>query len=382
MEASHFGASPRILLQGAEPRGSALVRHYLSGRLLRIGWENGILKSVEPCETDSAACSLSIAPGLFDLQVNGYAGVDFQRAEAYSEEALLHAVHALRSDGCPRFLLTLITADWIGLLDHLGRIRTLVTRNPELRAAVAGWHIEGPFISSEPGYVGAHDTRFTCDPAPERIRELKTVTAGDAVLLSLAPERNGAEAAIREARECGFKVSFGHTNASSAELRKGLEAGAEGFTHLGNGCPSTLARRDNILWRALHEPDMTFGIIADGIHVSPPLFRLLHRAIPRERIYWTTDAVSAAGAPPGQYTLGRLELLVGADGIVRNPADETGFAGSSLRPIEGVRRGAAMLDIPWTEVWDFFSTAPSNWMGLPSSLEPGSPAGFCLLGED
>jgi N-acetylglucosamine-6-phosphate deacetylase len=139
-----------------------------------------------------------------------------------------------------------------------------------------------------------------------------------------------------------------------------------------------LDRHENILWTVLNEPTLTAGIIPDGIHVSPALFAILHEVLTPARVYWTTDAMSAAGAPPGRYTIGEIEVAVGADQIVINPATNT-FAGSALTPIEGIRRGAQMLNRPWQDVWDLFSVNPARLMGLSADLSPGSAAGFCLL---
>ena len=170
-----------------------------------------------------------------------------------------------------------------------------------------------------------------CDPKPEYVRELRELTAGDPVLLTLAPERPGALEAIELAASLGIKVSLGHCNPSAEVLSAAVQAGATSFTHLGNGIPQQLARHDNILWRALETPGLFVGLIPDRIHVSPALFRIFHRQLGASRIWYTTDAVSPAGMPPGRYTLGRLEIEVGPDQVVRHPG-QTNFAGSALRP--------------------------------------------------
>ena len=181
--------------------------------------------------------------------------------------------------------------------------------------------------------------------------------------------------------ECHLYVAEGcHLYIHRAIRRAGssVRAGATGFTHLGNGCPRELDRHDNIVWRALDTPGFTASLIPDGIHVSPALFRLIHRALGPEAIYYTSDAMSAAGAPPGRYRLGALEVEVGADQIVRQPG-KTNFAGSALRPIDGIFRAAEMLNCPWQEVWGRWSQKPSAFMGLPRGLEPGQPANLCRL---
>src|SRR2546430_3512327 len=157
------------------------------------------------------------------------------------------------------------------------------------------------------------------DPEPEKIHQLRALAETDALLLTLAPERKNALEAIALAASLGIKVSLGHTNASTEVLHQAVAAGATCFTHLGNACPQQLDRHDNILWRALDTPGLTVSLIPDQIHISPQLFRLVHRALGKESIYYTTDAMAAAGAPPGAYTIGALELEAGADPIVPQP---------------------------------------------------------------
>jgi N-acetylglucosamine-6-phosphate deacetylase len=246
---------------------------------------------------------------------------------------------------------------------------------------VAGWHIEGPFLSAEPGYHGAHNPALMLDPTPDHIRELRAITDADPLLLTMAPERKGAVKAIALARSLGIKVSLGHTNAAAEILRQAVEAGATGFTHLGNACPQQLDRHDNILWRALDTPGLTVSLIPDRVHVSPALFRLVHRALGRDAICYTTDAMAAAGAPPGRYTIGALQVEVGADRIVRQPGG-TNYAGSALQPIDGVIRAAQMLGCHWSGVSDGFSVHPARFMGIHRGLATGCPADFCVVETD
>ena len=359
--------------------GNVLARHYATGNPVRVQWEAGSFAAIEPAGNPKST-ETWIAPSLVDLQINGFGGIDFQRDDL-SENDLLIAVRELEAAGCAQFLLTLITDDWTKLVNRLKRFRSLRDESSELRRAIAGWHIEGPFLSNEPGYHGAHNPIHTCDPEPDKIYELRSIIEGDPVLLTLAPERRGAIDAIRLAVSLGMKVSLGHANPPIEVLRNAVAAGATGFTHLGNACPQALDRHDNLLWRVFDTTGLTVGLIPDKIHVSPVLFRLVHRVFPATSIYLTTDAMSAAGAPPGRYTIGSLELEVGDDQIVRQPG-KTNFAGSALRPIDGVRRSAQMLSRTCQDVWDSFSTHPANFMGLKSGLSAGLPANFCLFDID
>jgi N-acetylglucosamine-6-phosphate deacetylase len=252
---------------------------------------------------------------------------------------------------------------------------------PELQSAIAGWHVEGPFLSTLAGFHGAHDPAKMLDPTEENISELRSIAGEDRLLLTLAPERPGAIEAIRFGVSKDITISLGHTDASAEVLVEAVRAGATGFTHLGNGCPRELDRHDNILWRVFETPGLTIGVIPDRIHVSEKLFRIMHRLLPEDSIYYTTDAMSAGGMPPGRYPLGGLELEVGADQVVRQPHKEL-FAGSALSPIDGVFRSADMLGRPWQESWRRFSETPGRLLGLDLDMAVGRPADFCLLRLD
>ena len=360
--------------------GEHTAFYYTTREPVRVTWREGKILSLTKTE-EQPATNLWLAPALVDLQINGYGGVDFQR-DGLSLEQLLRASRALRRDGCGKFFFTLITDEWPKMLARLEHARRLRAQSPELQDALAGWHMEGPFLSEQRGFCGAHNPARMIDPTPEHLPALRAVTGHDPVLLTLAPERAGAIDAIRLARALGMTVSLGHTDASAEVLRAAVEAGATGFTHLGNGCPRELDRHDNILWRIADEPRLGASLIPDGLHVSPAPFRLLHRLFDAGRlIYYTTDAMAAAGAGPGRYTLGELEVEVGADQVVRQPG-RTNFAGSALTPFEGVFRAAKMLNGPWQECWRRFSEAPAQWVGLRNEIRVDEPAAFCLITLD
>lgn len=365
-------------LPEAAASGEVCAWHYAWRRPVRVRWEGGIVRMVEP--TDNAPPELWVAPGLVDLQVNGYAGVDFQQ-DGVGLEELLHAARRLRADGCTRWLLTLISDAWPKMLARLRHLRALRAQSSELQQCLVGWHVEGPFLSAEPGFCGAHDPTVMCDPTPERIAELRQAAGSDPVLLTLAPERAGALEAIAQAAALGITVSLGHTNASRQRLAEAVAAGAVAFTHLSNACPRLIDRQDNILWRVLETPGLRVSLIPDGAHVSPPLFRFIHRLLDPAAIFYVSDAMAAAGAPPGRYQLGRLNLEVGPDQVVWFPGTGN-LAGSTLKPMDGVFRAAQMLGCAWQETWLRYSDQPARLMGFEAGLEVGSPANFCLVRVD
>lgn len=352
--------------------------HYATRQPVRITYSEGFITAMEPLETPPAGPTRWIAPALFDVQINGYGGVDFQQ-DGLSGDDLLAASRALRRDGCTRFFFTLITAEWPQMLERIRHARELRRGSDELRTSIAGWHIEGPFLSNKPGFCGAHDPAVMIDPTAQHIGELRDATGSDPVLLTIAPERPGAIEAIKRAVSLGFKISLGHTDASAEVLRAAMRAGATGFTHLANGCPRELDRHDNIVWRVCDVGGLHTSLIPDSIHVPPTPFRVLHRLL--ETVYYTTDAMAAGGGAAGRYTIGRVEVEVGPDQVVRQPG-KTNFAGSALRPVQGVERAAHMLNQPWQECWRRLSEAPARLAGIEHRLRVGAPAALCVVSED
>src|SRR6266498_684297 len=174
--------------------GEISAWHYSTGQPVRVRWGAGVITHLE-IATTAPPRELFIAPGLFDLQINGYGGVDFQQDNLALAD-LLSATRQLRAAGCAHFLLTLITDEWPVMISRLRRVRALRAQSGELQSAIAGWHVEGPFLSAEPGFHGAHDPLRMTDPQPEQILELRSITGDDPVLLTISPEREGAMEAI------------------------------------------------------------------------------------------------------------------------------------------------------------------------------------------
>lgn len=355
-----------------------LARHYQTGSLLKIAIRNGRFQSVE-ASNESSVNARWIAPPIFDLQANGFGGVDFQATTVTVQELEL-AGHTFQAEGGGKFLLTMVTAPWEQLITQLQRVVALRNQSRFLQSVIPGFHIEGPFLSSAPGFHGAHNPAWMLDPTPQLIDQLKLAVGNLPLLLTLAPERSGAIEAIRHATSQGIKVSLGHSDASAGCIAQAIGAGARMFTHLANACPQTLDRHDNILWRVADAPFQAVSLIPDGRHVTPSLFRLLHRALKPDQIIYVTDAMSAAGAKPGKYHLGELELEVGDDGVVHQPG-KSNFAGSSLTSKDLILRAAAMLGISWREVWVAASERPRNFMDIPWKLEAGAPAEYALVQE-
>ncbi len=264
--------------------------------------------------------------GYVDLQVNGYAGVDFN-GDALTDEQFVAVCEQLRRDGVASLLPTVITDRLETMIARIERIATAAEQLPEVGELVAGIHVEGPFISPVTGFVGAHPADCVCNPTVAAAMRLLEAGRGKVRLLTLAPESPGACEVTRRLADENVIVAGGHSDASRDELQRAIDAGMSLFTHLGNGCPVQMHRHDNIVQRVLSLADqLTISFIADGHHV--PWFALANylRLIPEDRVVIVTDAISAAGLGPGEYHLAGQTVYVDDD-LAAWGAERKQFAG-------------------------------------------------------
>jgi N-acetylglucosamine-6-phosphate deacetylase len=267
-------------------------------------------------------------PGYVDLQVNGYAGVDFNQ-EDLSDEQLHAACERLREDGVAGVLATIITAPFAKMLDSLSRITALRRQDPLVEEIIWGFHIEGPFLNETPGYVGAHPASEVRPANIDDAKRLVDASDGLAKLVTLAPERDPGYQTTRWLADQKVLVAAGHCDSSVDELRNAIDAGLTLFTHLGNGCPMTLNRHDNIIQRALSLRDrLTLCFIADGMHIPLVALGNYLDLAGTDRTILVTDAISAARLGPGRYTLSGQVVDIGEDLAAWAP-DHTHFVGST-----------------------------------------------------
>lgn len=278
------------------------------------------------------------------MQVNGFAGVDFQQDQLSSGE-LQHAVKELNAHNTSQILLTLITDRIEKLCSKLKRIERM-RKAPSISRTVVGYHLEGPYLLAQKGYSGAHDSRLMKPPSIREFERLWDAAGGNIRLITIAPELRGSPEFIRHVVGRGVRVSVGHSNASEKAIDEAVAAGLSLCTHLGNGIPQSLHRHDNVIHRLLARDELHAAFIPDGIHLPRFVLRNLVRAKPKAKVFFTTDCMAAAGAPPGDYRLGKLLTHVGADGIVRQPGETRYFAGSSLTMDAAARNVESMLG--WT----------------------------------
>ena len=313
---------------------------------------------------------MSLAPSLFDLQINGYAGVDFQNPDL-TQADLRRAIDAMRAAQTHRILLTLITDEMDALARKFAQIEKYRAADPVLAETICGYHLEGPFMSPEEGYRGAHPGECMRAPDLAVFQRLQEAAGGNIRLLTIAPEWPGSPEFIAAVVAQKVVLSLGHTNASEEQIDEAIRAGATMITHLGNGTPVTLPRHNNVIQRLLARDELTACLIPDGAHLPPFTVRNFFRAKPRGKVLLTTDAMAAAGAPPGRYRIGRLEVE-SRDGFVR-ATGSANLAGSCLAPAQGVANAAKWIGIPEAEARAMFSTSVAAHFGisLPEIEIPG-----------
>lgn len=299
-----------------------------------------------------------------DLQVNGYAGIDFQD-DSITIEDLHRACAAMRGHGVLAFLATIITQDIDVMSRRLRRIVELRQRDSLAREMIAGIHIEGPFISPIDGYRGAHLKRCVRPADVGAMAQLLDAADGLTRIVTLAPEHDANLATTKYLADQGIRVSAGHTNASLDELNAAIDAGLSLFTHLGNGCPMHgMHRHDNIIQRALSLSDKAHPMfIADGAHVTYPALRNYIRAAGVDRAIVVTDAVAPAGMGRGRFTMGNWDILIGDDLVARAP-DGTHLIGSAIPMPIAVQRLIENVGLTLDEALRLTVHNPRKLLGL------------------
>ncbi len=263
-----------------------------------------------------------------DIQVNGYAGVNFN-ADGLTPEDCRRACEALREDGFEQILATIITDTIPAMCGRLAALVSACETDALCSELIMGLHIEGPFISPEEGFRGAHPLPAVTPAALDPTKRLLEAAGGRCKLFTLAPEQDPKGEVTQMLADQGIVVSAGHTDASLEQLQGGIDHGLTMVTHLGNGCPVRMHRHDNIVQRVLHFADQLWiCFIADGVHVESFALKNYLRCAGLDRCIAVTDAMHAARLGPGRYELAGWELEIGEDLVARIPNGN--LAGSTI----------------------------------------------------
>jgi N-acetylglucosamine-6-phosphate deacetylase len=326
---------------GRSPRDSSVLRVEFSGTTI-----TAVDELIHPPVIDEL-----IAPGFIDLQVNGFAGVDYNDPNA-DHNQIAQSIQVMFTTGVTRFFPTLITGSEARIT---GAVRNLAAAKrrfenagmPEAHA-MFGFHVEGPHLSPEDGPRGAHPLEHIRPPDFEEFERWQAAADGNIRLVTISPEWEQTPAYIRSLIRSGVVASIGHTKAGSDQIQAAVDAGATMSTHLGNAAHAMLHKTQNYIWDQLAQDRLTASFIVDGIHIPPAFLKTAVRGKGVERSVLVTDAVMPAMCEPGFYNLGEVNVELRANGSVVLQGSER-LAGSALRMDHAVGNTVQMAGLSLTE---------------------------------
>jgi N-acetylglucosamine-6-phosphate deacetylase len=340
---------------------------------------NGVITGIDHLITPLKD-PLYVAPAWIDLQVNGYAAVDYN-SPATTPEEIARSIAVQHATGTARLYPTVITGspeNMEGSLRNLARAKEALGRDGE---SIEGLHVEGPHISGEDGPRGAHPKQWVRPPDVEEYRRWQEATNGLVRLVTVSPEWSETPRYIEALVRDGVVVSIGHMKATGEQIRDAVSAGATMSTHIGNGAHAVLPRHPNYIWEQLADDRLAAGFIVDGIHLSESFFKVALRAKGVMRSVLVTDASMPAGAAPGRYQLGEVEVELTEDGRVVL-AGGTRLAGSSLRLDRALENAMRQAGIGLPEAISMLTQNPARVgriAGRQRGLTPGERADLVLF---
>ncbi|MEM9328347.1 MAG: amidohydrolase family protein [Bacteroidota bacterium] len=362
------------VMNGSRAQGIQGI-HFANDQAVTIALEGDKIKSIN--EIPQVAVDQYVAPGLIDIQINGYVGVDFSGPDL-TVEGVKKATKALWKAGVTSYLPTIITSD-INRIKENFAVLAEARKDPEIGQSIPGFHLEGPYISPVKGFRGAHLAKYIKAPDWEEFEEIQAAAENGIRIITVAPEINGAIELIERCVARGIVVSLGHHNGTAEDIQKAVAAGATMATHLGNGCANEINRHYNPIWPQLSHDEITPSIIADGFHLTRDEVRSFYKVKGPEKTVLVSDALDLAGLPPGEYIRGERRLVL-TPNVVKLP-DEDVLAGAAS-PISlclGVMMRYTDCGLP--NAIQMASTNPARILDLPGlgGLDPGQRADMILF---
>jgi N-acetylglucosamine-6-phosphate deacetylase len=355
-------------------------RRYDTGELVQLDVAEGKIARVSPAARDQAKQDWPwIAPGLIDLQVNGYGGQEFSSAEL-TLERVLSIGRTMLSFGVTSYCPTL-TTESLDVLQHgLQTIHAACESSPDAARQIIGIHLEGPYLSSEDGPRGAHPPRHCRRPDWDEFQRLQESAGGRIRLHTMAVEFDEAPAFIERLVASGVAAAIGHTAADSEQIDRAVDAGAKLSTHLGNGSHPTIHRHRNYIWDQLAEDRLMASLIADGHHLPPVLVKTIVRAKAPERCILVSDLSGQAGQPPGRYRskFCDVDILPGGRLVVAGQREL--MAGASVPINVGLANLMAFAGVDLKTAFHMAVHHPARLLDVdPGGLEPGDLADLVLF---
>jgi N-acetylglucosamine-6-phosphate deacetylase len=317
-------------------------------------------------------------PGFIDVHIHGAGGYDVMEG---SDTALRAITRKVSQFGTTSFVATTVTAsvdDTLRAVEGIAGYIEQQYETDEPRADVLGIHFEGPFLSKE--RRGVHPAQWIQLPSAETLGRMLKAAAGNARMLTIAPEVLGATPCIDAARQAGLVVSMGHTDATYEQARAAIAHGAQSATHVYNAMRPFTHRDPGVIGAVLTTPEVNAELIADGVHVEEGAMKLLLLAKGAEHVTLVSDGLSATGMPDGKYMLGGMEVIV-SGGVCRNA--EGVLAGSTLT-LDRALRNVVALGTSLPNAVRMLTLNPASLLGIEfkkGSLRVGADADILLLDE-
>lgn len=347
---------------------------------------DGVIEALGPREAlqlpagarEISAPDKTAIPGFVDVHIHGAGGRDVMEG---SNEALAAVTRMLARFGTTSIVATTVTAspdDTVRSVEGIAKYISQQHEADDPRAEVLGIHFEGPFISPE--RRGVHPPEWLRLPSAELLDKLLQAAAGNAQILTLAPELLGATPCIDAARKAGMVVAMGHTDATYEQARSAIAHGVRHAVHVYNAMRPFSHRDSGVIGAVLTSPEVTAELIADGVHVDETAMKMLLQAKGAQRVILISDGISATGMPDGKYMLGKFEVTV-SGGICRNA--EGRLAGSTLT-LDRALRNIVGLGSPLADAVRMLTLNPATLLGIEfkkGALRTGADADIILLDE-
>ena len=355
---------------------------YLTKKPVSIEIKDGkIVRINELKKLSDESHPLFIAPGLIDNQVNGFAGISFCFAGGeLTRDGILKATQELWKKGVTTYLPTL-TTNTKEVLKHNFELLANSKNDKELHGSIAGFHLEGPYISPVDGYRGAHPLKYVRKPDWSEFKELYEASGKNIVTITIAPELDGAMEFIRKCTELGIIVAIGHHNATREIIAEAVVNGARISTHLGNGCANMINRHVNPLWPQLANDKLMASIICDGFHLRDEEITVFYKVKGPGKTIITSDVTSFAALPPGEYKNEEGETIeLTKEGMLRLPVQNVLY-GSASPITKGVAHIMKVTGCSLADAIQMSSTNPAKLYGLNDrgTIETGKRADLILF---
>lgn len=358
--------------------------HYSTGKPVQVEIKDGKIAKIKEVKKLSGDKNYFIAPGFFDNQINGFAGVSFAFGESdLTVEGIEKATRELWKTGVTTYLPTLTTNSQEVLVTNFALLAKTIN-DDKLKGSIPGFHLEGPYINPEDGFRGAHPKQFVRLPDWDEFMEMYDAAGGKIMEVTVAPELKGAQEFIKKCTDLGIVIAVGHHNANKEQLDLAVKNGARISTHLGNGCANMINRHNNPLWPQLSNDDLMISIICDGFHLLPEEIRTFYKVKGVDKTIITSDVTSYAALEPGFYNTQTGETIeLTKDGMLRLPAQNVLY-GSASPITKGVGHIMEVTGCSLADAVQMASTNQSKLFGLTDRgiLETGKRADIILFSLD